>query len=331
MRSTDPDPAEAVRLREASDWWLRLQDDCGAEQAGEWLAWCQQDRSNLDAFERIEATAFELRGLSSTQRDELAQEFAPLERGALPKSSVTWQRWGAIAAAVVLGVGVTVLGVRLVHDNGIARGTVYITDHALREDVALIDGSHVSIGAKSSVSVRMQRRERLVQLEQGEAYFEVAQDPVRPFIVHSGDLTITALGTAFDVRTGAGNVAISVTEGRVRVADRTDSAFEVAAGERATYSSASGRFKMSAVSREQSTSWREGRLEFINEPLAMVIASINRYASPGVSIADPEAARLTFTGTVKPDDLSAWLTALPHVLPVQVTRTQSGLSISSAR
>jgi transmembrane sensor len=334
MSSTEHiSPVDLERLKEASDWWLRLQDDSGPERASEWLMWSQKDPANLEAFERIEATALELRSLSREQRDAVVHEFAPRpEVPHCPRARrVRLPVWTAVAATVVIGTGLALFAAYRFLGGAASDETVYSTARALHQEVTLADGSRVSVGAKSVVAVRIRRRERLIQLREGEAYFEVTKDPQRPFIVNAGDLTVTAVGTAFDVRSIDGNVAVSVTEGRVRVTRVGGSTFEVGAGERAAYDSKANGFKLVVVNQEQATSWREGRLEFINEPLEVVIADVNRYSNLHLSISDPATARLTFTGTVMPEDLSAWLTALPSALPVRVDMQGHEVTVGSAR
>jgi transmembrane sensor len=157
----------------------------------------------------------------------------------------------------------------------------------------------------------------------------VAKDTNRPFIVDTGSLTVTAVGTAFDVRLTDNDVSVSVTDGRVRVARQGGSAFDVSAGERTVYDSHTGKFKVSSVNREQATAWRERRLEFVNEPLDVVIANLNRYVNPHITFSDADAGRLTFTGTVTLENFPAWLNALPGVLPIHIERRDGELILGT--
>jgi transmembrane sensor len=314
---------EQAKLREASEWWLRLQEDAALQQGSEWLAWSQNNSENLDAFDRVESLALELQGLSAADRNELAHEFG-VGRSAKRKRFALHGLL-RLAAAIVLAVaGLIFL------KNWTSDATTYATERALHQEVTLSDGSRVTVGASSVVSVNMRADERHIQLREGEAYFQVKQEAARPFVVEAGEVSVTAIGTAFDVRRTGRNVAISVTEGRVRVTGVSDAAVEINAGERISYEPGSQRFKMSAVAPERAAAWRERRLEFVNEPLDVVIANVNRYSSSGVAIVDADVARLTFTGTVLPDSVPAWLNALPSVLPVRVERHGDELRVESA-
>jgi transmembrane sensor len=312
--------SESEKLRKASEWWLRLQHDSTPEQEGEWLAWSQADPANLDAFDRVEAMALELRCLSSAQRGELAREFCGAGQG--EKMSFRWPL--TIAATLVIAIAA------VFYFKSSSSEATYATERALHQEVTLSDGSLLTVGASSVVSVHMRSTERHIRLRNGEAYFRVEKDAARPFIVEAGDVIVTALGTAFDVRRTGKNVAVSVTEGRVRITRSGGAAVEVNAGERVSYEPESQRFNMSAITPERATAWRDRRLEFVNEPLDVVVANLNRYANQSVTIADSAAGGLTFTGTVLPDSLPAWLNALPSVLPVQVGRRGKEVFIESA-
>lgn len=58
---------------------------------------------------------------------------------------------------------------------------------------------------------------RTIRIDSGEAFFEVAKDSQRPFVVHAADTAITAIGTQFNVRRAAGQVVVAVAEGVVQV------------------------------------------------------------------------------------------------------------------
>src|SRR5690606_28626324 len=84
--------------------------------------------------------------------------------------------------------------------------------------VTLEDGSRVSLNTATRLSLHFDRGVRRVRLQSGEALFEVARDPGRPFVVESGDRQVRALGTAFIVRRDAGRIAVTLMEGSVEVA-----------------------------------------------------------------------------------------------------------------
>ena len=341
--SRDLAKAERERLLEASQWWMRLQESAEADQTVEWLEWVQQDPRNLEAFNRIESTSFDLRHLDAAQRAELLEQFSRTDSSEQVRSSnvrtsesrrFQWLfaptlRYAALACSLCLAVAVAFIALKPAEVPTQARGTTtYHTGHALHQDVTLADGSHVSIGASSTVVVQMKDDMRLVQLNEGEAFFKVHHEPERPFVVDAGQLTVTAVGTAFNVRRIADNIAVSVTEGRTRIASPDGGAIEVGAGEQVVYDAQTRTFNHASVESRIATAWRERRLEFVNEPLEVVAANVNRYVDVSIHMADEEAGNLTFTGTVMPQNIDAWLRALPNVLPVEIDEHDKKVLIS---
>src|SRR5688572_18102694 len=151
---------EEQKLREASAWWLRLREERGADPAAEWLTWSQKDPSHLDTFDRIDSLALELRNLDSEQRAALLHEFAP---SSLPPSPLVGEGARAparagegffqrrlLAAAATLLLALAGVFYFASRPNEIT----YATDRSLHQEVTLSDGSLLSVGASSVVTVQ---------------------------------------------------------------------------------------------------------------------------------------------------------------------------------
>jgi len=98
-----------------------------------------------------------------------------------------------------------------------ARYPLYSTDTGERRSITLADGSTVDLNARSKLRVEFSKNERRVELLDGQALFQVAKDKNRPFIVASGEATVRAVGTQFDVYRKSGGTTVTVLEGRVAV------------------------------------------------------------------------------------------------------------------
>ncbi|MEP6938724.1 MAG: FecR domain-containing protein [Rudaea sp.] len=330
----DKDADDGV-LQAAADWWTRLRDPRRRDDAAaRWLEWTRADPRRIDAFERIDELASRLVALDDEARDDLLREFAPAAR-----ARRAWPATGLVAAACLVAViGATLLAwPRLVPPT--AEGETYATAIAVERDLALGDGSRVALGAASQLRTHFATDVRAVELAAGEAYFQVAHDTRRPFIVSAGPVSIRAVGTAFNVRRTGDRVTIAVTEGRVRIAGsdgdsmaRTSAAdaLEAVAGQQVSYDPRASGLAVVGISPAQATGWRDHRLEFVNEPLEVVVANINRYSPRPLRIVDAQVGMLAFTGTVRPDALDGWLRALGKILPVRVTTTADGVALSAA-
>ena len=195
----------------------------------------------------------------------------------------------------------------------------------------LPDGSSLLLDAASSARVQYFSARRMVTLVQGAAFFEVARDEQRPFMVEAAGVRVTVLGTRFGVvieegDQGGQRVSVQVASGRVRVqtlgADaRSWQTHELGAGQGL-------RLGRGAVVRTQAASgdaaaWRHGELVFADTTLGEALQRLGRYA-PFALQATPEAARLPLSGRVRIAQAHAWVRALPRALPVQVRQQPGG-------
>ncbi|WP_199099040.1 FecR domain-containing protein [Dyella sp. ASV21] len=314
-------------LRIAADWWMRLSDPAADERTtAQWLAWTDEDSSHLLAFERVTELATRLGQLGEVTRTRLLAEFAPTAPAARH-----WRPWAAAAAVMAMLLS-GYFGWAALRQQTTTQ--VYASGVASRRDLTLDDGSRVSLGGATRVTTRFSHDQRQVELAEGEAYFEVAHNEQRPFVVHAGKITIEDVGTAFDVRRTGDRVTIAMAEGKVRIFDGvsgTQDGFEAVAGDKVSYDPQHPAFRVTNTNPSQIAAWRDARLEFDNEPLSVVVANINRYSEHPVRIVDADLAPLTFTGTVRTDAINDWLYALPEVLPLQVREEGGQVLLSHAK
>lgn len=292
-------------LRDAADWCLRLRaPELADETLAQWLAWSEQP-GHLAAFERMSAMLDDVAMLDEPGRDVL--------RKASPVARV--RPWLPLALAA--GLATLALGGYLTWTFATAAfSRDYASEVAQRRDIRLPDGTQVALGAASRLAARFDGAMRRVELREGEAFFQIAPNNA-PFEVSVGAVRILDVGTAFDVRSSGDRVTVAVAEGRVRVFTPGHGGVEATAGQRIVYAPGHG-VSVARIDPAHAAAWRDDRLEFDNEPLSVVVASLNRYSARPVRIADGELASLGFTGTIRTDAIDHWLEALPQVLPVHV-------------
>jgi transmembrane sensor len=187
-------------------------------------------------------------------------------------------------------------------------------------ELRLPDGSRVVLDGNAQISVAMSDGLRRVTLSLGEAHFDVAKDPARPFIVAAGGVEVRAVGTSFAVRHDAATVDVLVTEGKVAVSHATAAPAFAAAGSRVLVSLASGPAAAPLVAQPVSKSeqgerlaWRLPQLRFSATPLSEAVGVFNRHASDsGLArlALDPALAHLQVSGTLRADDLDSLLVLL---------------------
>jgi transmembrane sensor len=327
---------------EAAEWVARL-DAAGEDiqlRAG-FEAWKAQGPLHRDAADR-------LAGLWADM-DVLAL-LAPAP--AVPAAS-QWRGWktarpaglGAMAAVAAVFVA-TVSFDSVVRETVIERiigaeTEIHATVVGEQRTIALEDGSSVQLNTDSRLEVRYSAGARDLRLLRGEAYFEVAHNPARPFSVYGPDGVARAIGTAFVVRVGERSMDVTVTKGVVEVAalDRVPArtSLEKMAGVPrvvpALVSADSGqvttasiapqgitRNQLSASDAARQLAWRQGMLAFSADPLSRVVADVSRYTDVEIEIADPALETLKVSGYFKVGEVQPMLEALEASFNVQVER-----------
>lgn len=208
------------------------------------------------------------------------------------------------------------------------------------EAVALSDGSNVTLNTNSEIRVVVTDTQRRVDLKRGEAFFEVAKDSARPFVVMAGGQRIVAVGTQFSVRrseSDADEVSVVVTEGRVRVGPAAGAAAalppaEVAAGSIAR-SGAAGVLIQPRPARpvEDYVSWRSGYLVFHETAMAEVVAEFNRYNTTKLVINDSTVASIHIGGNFRSTNVEAFVRLLEDgfAAPIRVERRGEQIVLSA--
>ncbi|HRE84221.1 MAG TPA: FecR domain-containing protein [Opitutaceae bacterium] len=190
----------------------------------------------------------------------------------------------------------------------------------------LADGSLVELNSDAEIVVEFSELVRSVRLVRGEAHFQVAHEPDRPFLVSAGSVAVKAVGTAFTVRFDPQVVEVLVTEGRVVVDDKIEprhNALEtIGAGNRVVVptgeSGAAMRvMELSGDELSERLAWREVRLEFSGTALGEAVASFNERNRTQVSIADPSLAKLKISGIFRADNLDGFIRLMEDTLELQ--------------
>lgn len=307
---------------EAADWAARVDaHGLDVEHDPELQAWLRGDARRAGAFLRAQAAISFLdrgRALASvTPSVETIVAERPNRRALLAGLG------GGIAAALAGGVGFWSLRPRRL-------------DTALGEirRVPLADGSLVAINTKTSLDVAMKSKSRRIVLKQGEAWFQVAKDPKRPFVVVAGPVRVRAVGTAFSVRRDAeAGIDVMVTEGVVETWVEGDerSRRRVSAGSRVVLAGAASPVVSETPSEiERSLAWRNGEIALDGESLEQAAKLFNRYNSRQIVIEDPALARERFVGLFQTNEPESFAAAVAATLGAVVADDAQAIRISRA-
>ncbi|HVJ01225.1 MAG TPA: FecR domain-containing protein [Sphingomonas sp.] len=304
---------------EAAAWVARLQSPARTEASEAALrTWLLADPEHEAAFERANEIWSILPGAAASSGFAAApQRHRPLRE----------QRVLALAASILLLLGVGALWWMLRAPDA------YLARPGEQTVATLDDGSRIALNTDTRVEVRYAPDVRRIRLDRGEAFFEVAPNRVRPFIVEAGDKQIRALGTSFAVRYMREGVVVTLVTGKVSVSDlRAGGRGEaikptlLTPGERLT----AGRGRPATIDRpaiDTVTSWRRGQAVFSDTPLAAAVAEMNRYGGTHILIEDPRLASMRVSGVFATNDTAEFAQAVAALHGLRVVRSGDELRI----
>lgn len=174
----------------------------------------------------------------------------------------------------------------------------YVTSTAELRTITLEDGSQIHLAPKSAVDLDFSSAERAVRLLSGQAFFEVTENPGRPFVVTSGDIVSTVLGTKFDVRLEEAGASVAVKKGHVRVADRRvvpPISQDLLEGDLLRLSGP-GQAALVKVPADEIGSWSDGKLVARYRPVSEIVDQLRGYYSGLIVLSDQGFAQLEVSG-----------------------------------
>jgi transmembrane sensor len=297
----------------AERWAIRI--DAGPlkhhEQA-ELDCWLAEDERRQGALLRAEAALAYLdraRALGYVSPDNEATIAPPLYR-----------RRSVLAIGSLGGLAAAGLGGLLISQPGTERIDTVIGE--VRR-VPLADGSVASLNTASRIAVQMKPERRLVKLEDGEAWFQVAHDKSRPFVVEAGDVRVQAIGTAFSVRRRGDGADVLVTEGAVEtwVVGREQARTRIAAGNKSFVADDAPAIRVVQASDQidRELAWRSGELALNGETLGYAVAELNRYNERKLVVDDAELSREPLVGYFRTNDPENFGKAVAGMVGARVT------------
>ena len=314
--SRDPAHTPETPAVAAARWFAKRRSGEMTEvQARAFAAWLDADPANRDAYNTLRAAWRDVEPMRDDPRI-MSLRAAALE--ARPRRDTVLRLVAASLAEAVVGAGV-LIGSGVLADRHAFSDQSYRTGVGQRASVNLPDGSTVTLNTDSVLRTRADHERRLVYLDRGQAFFHVAKDRAHPFIVAAAGRTVTAVGTAFDVRVDAKQFEVTLVEGKVRVeqapspasakAPRNVQATEMIAG---TQLRAVGdqTWSLSQADTGKETSWLSGELVVYAQPLRDVVAELNRYSDRKIVIDDPKVALRPISGAFKTGDVDTFVRGL---------------------
>lgn len=326
MKTAASTPEELIppeNLAEAGVWIARLHGaDRGPELEAGFRQWLQASPMHARAFEAA---------------TDVWQEAGNLRRLIpLAPAPRSFQRRLCVAlAAAAFAVVIVVGALFLLQSRSVGTGV------GEQRTLNLEDGTHIFLNTDTRVVVRYDAKSRSVELQRGEALFNVAQHTDRPFVVTAGDRQVTALGTSFVVRRDIQHFAVTLVEGRVTVAPvaagaataaadpdgRSPDRLTLAVGERASFV-AGQPVRMDRPELDKTLAWRRGQVVLDDMPLAAAVTEMNRYSAMRLAVERPEAARLPVNGLFQAGDSASFANAVALTYGLEVVDQGGAIVLS---
>ncbi|MDR6624827.1 FecR domain-containing protein [Caulobacter segnis] len=197
----------------------------------------------------------------------------------------------------------------------------YATGEGQKSIIDLPDGTRLTLDASTAVDVAFARDRRDIRLLNGHAFFDVAHDREHPFAVEAAGRVITALGTQFDVKLQAEGLRVVLAEGSVSVGMATGRPgappVKLKPGE-AFSAPKNGGGKVTRTDLNEALAWKQGVVEFRDQPLSEAVRLLNRYTRAQIVIRDPKVAALRITGVFRTGDIKRFGRSVSEVLPVRM-------------
>ncbi|WP_116091767.1 FecR family protein [Sphingomonas crusticola] len=317
--------------REAADWFARMRSPEAAASRQAFEDW-YNDPGNARAYEQIvgrwEQSAFI--GATPTGRSRY------LPRASLAARHPAW----AMAAALIAVAGATGLIVARFRPHSapteiaeVASSQRFASGGTLRE-VALGDGSHVTLDRASLLLVSYSDSRRAMRLEQGRARFDVAHDAARPFVVSAGAGEVTAHGTLFDVALRGEVATVTLLRGTITVAGRSAASPPrwLRAGQQIVVTRTGSALETTAVA-PRTAAWLPPMIEVDRMPLEQAASEIGAGAKQRIRFVGTVGA-LRITGAFRAGDLEALARAAAAMFDLRLEHDASGdyiLSVDPSR
>lgn len=307
---------------EAAAWHIRLREpDADPDTHAAFLEWLKHDPSHLAAYDQAERLWGALGSARPPERDEAAIE--ALVTSARPSRSRRAARAATAGAYLLLTVGAA---------HWIWRGGLddlradYVVPTGAQRTVSLADGSTIELNTDTAIAVDLTDKYRRIRLFRGEAYFRVARDPSRPFIVETSDGDTRVTGTTFNLRTGNGQTQVGLVEGRVQLSSpgQPQRTVDLSPGQQGDISSR-GVSVPRGFDADATTAWRRGQIVFFRTPLTEVVSELNRYHRGRIVILGSGLSAMLVTGAFDAHDPAAAIGIIEGALGVSSIRLSDAL------
>ncbi|MET0395156.1 MAG: FecR domain-containing protein [Chitinophagaceae bacterium] len=249
--------------------------------------------------------------------DRFRQRIGQPEQVSMPQRRWSWWR---IAAAAVLVMAVGLTGYLISREESDPQQLIVQAVQQVVNDT-LPDGSTITLNKHSSVSYpeRFAGDTRSIALK-GEAFFHVMPDKSKPFIISVNDVTVTVVGTSFNIKSEAAGTAVVVETGIVRVT-HGGKTIELKAGEKILVAAADSLLAKEAVTDQLYNYYLTKEFVCDNTPLWKLVEVLNEAYDAHIVIGSPALRNLPINTTFYNESLDQVLEVISLTFDISVSRS----------
>lgn len=303
------------RFDEAAAWLARQHGE--KMDWGAFTVWLEADPRHRAAFDALALVDSELDEYAS----RISQVIAANDRGS---KGARWGTWAGFGGAAVAASLAGLLWLQPGADQTATHDFRSPDGKMLR--IAFSDGARVALAPASALRVRGDRMDL-----QGSAFFDIPHRPARSLNISAGEFQVTDIGTRFSIDSEPEALTVEVAQGSVAVSSSgLTKTISLSSGNGLIADRSGGTVRLTSVRAEEVGSWRTGKLQFDNTPLALVAQEISRYSGEKV-IVDPTISGQPFSGVIAINHGEAPVESLAQILSLEVKTVGGARRLQSRR
>jgi len=294
-----------------------------------WIAAGAVNQRYFEHFKLIWDNSRQLAATSTVDEEQAWQRFQQRIHGTVPQQALVrslnrgLRKWQV--AALLIGLAVTAALVWFLAGGGFSGSSVTLATTGTPQADTLSDGSVITLNKNSSLQYAKQfdkRDTRTVKLE-GEAFFQVAPDKSKPFIIHVNGITVKVVGTSFNIKTTGDKTEVIVETGIVQVSNDNDQTVELRPREKITVPEPDAALAKEAVTDQLYQYYRTQEFVCDHTPLWKLVQVLNEAYHANIVIEGKDIRNLPLTATYHNESLDKILELLIETLGVTVTQENS--------
>lgn len=306
-----------------------LDGELTVDELNELLVWINKSKENAKYYTEIkdlwEASILNASEIAETEKEwkRFNDRISNKKRQALFNYGINFKTWGKVAA-IFIGIAICSSLIIKFFSRSEPAYISYFAPKGSVSQIVLPDSTliYLNSGTEIKYEIGKSSDEREVFLN-GEAWFKVAKEKNKLFIVHTSFYDVNVHGTEFNVKAYESDSKSETTleKGSVSISSLSNlkmtEKVNMSPGEQFTFDRVDSKLQVNKVNTKLFTSWKENKLIFINMSLEQLIILIERKYDVSIEVEDKSILNYHYSGTIKNESILEFLNIVKHTMPIQ--------------